>query len=269
MTDLSALRKAFAQKPSVSDVYYQFYLMQTNQTTKIRCLPNKGELLSHVFLHEITEHYLTINGDRRRVPCLGMYDEDCPICAVAQKFYRAGDEISGSKYYKKKKYLGNAQIVEDPLGEGEDSAVGQVRVVSFSNQLFKLISEELTREDNDIDPIDYKEGYDLIIKKTKKGQWADYTAGTGFSRKPRAIDDKTIKLLEEKLFDIRTFVPKNPGIDVVNNLLRQALSGEEEEQETTESSEHSEEEKKSVVTDDVDNTTILEDIKSRRRAKNS
>ena len=64
-------------------------------------------------------HNLEINGDRKSVPCLSMYGEDCPICAVSSAYYKAEDKENGKKYWKKKQHIAQALIVEDPLPADE------------------------------------------------------------------------------------------------------------------------------------------------------
>ena len=71
--------------------------MKNGEQAIIRFLPDKNQDNPLGFLVEKLSHALTINGERKTVPCLRMYGEDCPICAVSSAYYKDEDKENGKK----------------------------------------------------------------------------------------------------------------------------------------------------------------------------
>lgn len=210
--------------------YYPFWDMPTNQRCVVRFLPDLNEDNPRGFLVEKVFHNLTINGQRETVPCLSMYDEDCPICKLSQDYYKAKDETNGKKYWRKKQYVAQAIVVEDPIAAdaatGETHA-GKVRFFALGFQIHNIIKDAFASEDDPLEsiPYEFNDGYDFVIKKTEKGGYADYTVGTKFLSKQRALSEEEIAEVSEGMVDLTTLLPKNPGIEKVQALLNADLNG--------------------------------------------
>ena len=236
MRSLADLKNVFSQTKNTETAdytnlgYYPFWNMKAGQRAVVRFLPDANEDNERGFLVEKVFHNLTINGQRKMVPCLSMYGEDCPICKLSQEYYKAKDEVNGKKYWKKKQYMAQVLIVEDPLeadattGENHE---GKVRLLSLGFQIYNIITEAFKSDELEVAPFSYEGGYDFVIKKTEQGQYASYAVGTKFMNKQRDLSEEEIGVAEEGLIDLSTVLPKNPGFDKVEAMLQADLNGED------------------------------------------
>lgn len=218
------------QNQTFTNNYYPFWNMKVNERAVIRFLPDANDDNPRGFLVEKVFHNLNINGQRRSIPCLTMYGEECPICKISQAFYKANDKINGKKYWKNKQHIAQAIIVEDPLPanpETGETHTGQLRYITLSFQLFNIIKEAFASDELDNVPYNYENGYDFIIKKTEQGGYASYTVGTKFANKPRALTEAELSHVYEKLIDLSTLLPRNLGEDKVQAMLDAEMNGEE------------------------------------------
>lgn len=210
--------------------YYPFWNMKAGQRAVVRFLPDANDDNERGFLVEKVFHNLTINGQRKMVPCLSMYGEDCPICKLSQEYYKAKDEVNGKKYWKKKQYMAQVLIVEDPLEADANTGEtheGKVRLLSLGFQIYNIITEAFKSDELEVAPFSYEGGYDFVIKKTEQGQYASYAVGTKFMNKQRDLSEEEIGVAEEGLIDLSTVLPKNPGFDKVEAMLQADLNGED------------------------------------------
>lgn len=209
--------------------YYPFWNMKSGQRAVMRFLPDANENNMRGFLVEKVFHNLHINGQRKAVPCLAMYGEECPICKLSKEYYKAKDDINGKKYYKKKQYLAQALIIEDPLEVDpttEETHEGKVRLLSLGFQIYNIITEAFKSDELDTPPFEYEGGYDFIIKKSEQGQYASYAVGTKFANRPRDLTEEEIATAQEGIIDLSTLLPKNPGLEKVEAMLQADLNGE-------------------------------------------
>lgn len=210
--------------------YYPFWNMKVGERAVIRFLPDANEDNPRGFLVEKTFHNLEINGQRRSIPCLTMYGEDCPICKISQAYYKANDKINGKKYWKNKQHIAQAIIVEDPLPANEETGekhTGQVRYITLSFQLYNIIKDAFSSDELESIPYDYEQGYDFIIKKTEQGGYASYSVGTKFANKPRSLTEAELSNAYDKVVDLSTLLPKNLGLEKVQAMLDAEMNGEE------------------------------------------
>ena len=210
--------------------FYRFWNMKVGEKAVVRFLPDANQDNPRGFLIENVFHNLELNGQRRNVPCLSMYGEDCPICKVSQEYYKVKDDINGKKYWKKKQYIAQVLIVEDPLPANEETGekhTGQVRYITLSYQVYNIIKEAFSSDELDEVPYDYENGYDFIIKKTTQGDYASYSIGTKFANKPRALTEAEMYAVSEHSVDLTTLLPRNPGSSNVQAMLDAEMNGEE------------------------------------------
>lgn len=278
------------ERSSGAGNYYPFFLMKDGEQARVRFLPDKNEENPMGFLVEKVQHNLEINGERKTTPCLSMYDEDCPICAVSQQYYKSGDEANGKKYWKKRQHVAQVIVIEDPLpadattGETHE---GKVRFITIGFQLFNIIKAAFESGDLDEVPFAFDGGYDFVIKKTAQGQYSSYALGSNFVRKATTLDEDTIAMVEDSIVDLATLLPANPGTDKINAMLNAALTGGDVEEEksssdsladamkkmkTTETKTEAAVEPEKVVEeaeaeDDLDEDDILARVRNRRQQK--
>lgn len=212
--------------------YYPFWNMQMNEKAVVRFVADANENNPRGFLVEKVFHNLTINGQRTSVPCLSQYEEECPICKLSQEYYKANDETNGQKYYKKRQYIAQALVVEDPLPADKNTGethVGKLRYLAINFQLYNIIKEAFAGDDLESPPDDVNDGYDFIIKKSEQGKYASYSIGTKFAARPRSLTEDELATIQEHQVDLSTLLPKNPGIDKVRSLLNADINGGSED----------------------------------------
>lgn len=210
---------------AVKNNYYPFFKMPDDSSARIRFLPDLNEDNPLGFMIEKITHQLSVNGEKKTVPCLASYGDECPICKVSKEYYDAGDKVNGKLYWKKKNYLAQALIGEDPIIEkGHESAEGKVKVFSIGFSIFKIIKDSFESGELDVAPFAYEDGTDFIIKKTKQGEFASYTLSK-FARKSSTLDDDQIAYVRGELVDLSTLLPKKPELATIEGLLMAALTG--------------------------------------------
>lgn len=192
---LEALKGAFDKKTGTTGtgdqswkLFYPFWKMPDDSQAVVRFLPDLDENNSLGFLVENLQHELVINGQRKKVPCLEMHGEDCPICALSRRHYDEKNEELGKKYYRKKSYVGQVMVIESPFDHDQTQLV---KLIEFGPAVFKQIQAAFQSGDLECPPQELKGGYNFRIKKTKSGQYASYTTSS-FSPKQTDLDDEVI-----------------------------------------------------------------------------
>ncbi len=232
-TSLEALKAAWGKadrsdNSTGSNNYYPFWLMQNDQRAIVRFLPDLDENNSRGFLVEKVFHNLVINGQKKKVPCLTMYGEDCPICKVSQKYYAAKDEENGKKYWRKKQYIAQALVVEDPLpadSETGETHQGKVRYIALGWQLYSIIKEAFAGDDLETIPYDLEDGNDFVIKKSEQGKYSTYNLGSKFKNASRELSEEELAIVDEGSVVLETLLPANPGFDSIQSQLDADLNG--------------------------------------------
>jgi hypothetical protein len=209
--------------------FYPFWNMEVGESAEVRFLPDLNDENPLGFLVESLSHSLYINGERKTVPCLNMYEKNtCPICKVSAAYYKEKDEDNGKKYWRAKQYLANVLVVSDPVPANKETGEtfeGKVKQVSLGTKIYEAIKEEFESGSFDEVPFDYYNGTNFIIKKTQNGKYADYTRSK-FARKPSELDASTIEMVQDSLIDLSTLLPAKPDIAKVEAMLQAALNGE-------------------------------------------
>lgn len=232
---LDALKAQFKKSDNTNEGgsgqnnYYPFWNMEVGEQAIVRFLPDANDENPMGFLVEKLMHTLEINGEKKSVPCLKMYGEECPICKVSAAFYKKDDKENGKKYWRKKQYLAQALIIEDPIPADKETGEthqGKVRYLALGNKLYDSIKDAFESGDLEQIPYLYEEGTNFIIKKRQQGEYADYSRST-FAKHPSDLDETTIEHVESSIIDLSTLLPKNPGMDKVEAMLKAAMTGTE------------------------------------------
>lgn len=200
---LDFLKAAFDKKTGGGDqswkLFFPFWKAPDDSTTIVRFLPDLDDDNSLGFLVENLQHELVINGQKKKVPCLAMHGENCPICELSRKYYDDGNEDMGKKYYKKKSYIGQVIVIETPVEHDQSQLV---KLIEFGPAVFKQIQAAFQSGDLEEAPYELKGGYNFRIKKTKSGQYASYSTSS-FSPKRSDLDDDVIESLQ--LFNLADY----------------------------------------------------------------
>jgi hypothetical protein len=134
----------------------------------------------------------------------------------------------GRKYWKKRSYIFQGFVTDDPLNE-ETTPENPIRRFIIGPQIFQIIKGALMDPELEELPTDYLRGVDFRIKKTSKGGYADYSTSQ-WSRKERAISDQEKAAVDTNgLFDLSDFLPKKPTeveLKVMKEMFEASVDGE-------------------------------------------
>lgn len=228
---LDQLKAAFKKDESSGsrpNNYYPFWNMNEGEQAVVRFLPDADGENAMGFLVEKLMHTLTINGERKSIPCKKMFDEDCPICKVSSAYYKEEDKTNGKKYWRKKQHIVQALVIEDPLPADKDSGEtheGKVRFLALGYQLFNIVKEAFESGELDEIPFAFEGGCDFIIKKTKQGEYATYAVGSKFARKSSDLTEDQVALVTDNMVELKTLLPANPELEKLEGMLEAALTG--------------------------------------------
>jgi len=200
---------------------YPHWNMDEGTTAALRFLPD-GNTKNEFFWVERQIIKLPFNGVKGdsnvkqiqvQIPCVEMYNDgsSCPILAEVRPWYK--DESLkelANKYWKKRSYLFQGFVRQNPIGDDKTPA-NPIRRFVISPQIFAIIKASIMDPEMEELPTDYLRGLDLNIKKTSKGGYADYST-SNWARKVSALTELELAAIESHgLFNMTDFLPKKPG----------------------------------------------------------
>jgi hypothetical protein len=137
-------------------------------------------------------------------------------------------EEMGRKYWKKRSYIFQGFVVEDPIRE-EKTPENPIRRFIIGPQIYQIIRSALMDPELEELPTDYMRGVDFRIAKTSKGGFADYSTSK-WSRRERAIADADKAAIEQfGLHNLSDFLPKKPTdveLKVMKEMFEASVDGE-------------------------------------------
>jgi hypothetical protein len=150
-----------------------------------------------------------------QVPCAEMYGDTCPVLTEVRPWFKdASLEDMGRKYWKKRSYIFQGYVTENPLNETIPE--NPIRRFVISPQIFNIIKSALMDPDMENIPTDYVNGTDFRVMKTTKGQYADYSTSK-WARKERGLNEEELAAIDTNgLYTLSDFLPKRPGQDELN-----------------------------------------------------
>lgn len=188
-------QKPTSENSGYWDKFYSFFKMDFDQTAIVRFLPDLDDSNPAGFLVENLYHKLTVNGREKTVACLKMYNEPCPCCELSRKYYGEKNETLGLKYWHKKEFVGQVLVIDSPFEHVLEEGANPVRLISIGPKIFKNIQNAFESGDLQENPCDLMKGYNFRIKKTKQGQYADYSTSS-FAPMPSAVPDALLSRIQ-------------------------------------------------------------------------
>ena len=163
-----------------------------------------------------------------QVPCAEMYGDTCPVLTEVRPWFKDSSlEDMGRKYWKKRSYIFQGFVIENPLSE--ESPENPIRRFVISPQIFNIIKSALMDPDMENMPTDYMNGTDFRVTKTTKGQYADYSTSK-WARKERALDENELAAIDSNgLYNLSDFLPKRPGeeeLQAIAEMFQASVDGE-------------------------------------------
>jgi len=146
-----------------------------------------------------------------QIPCIEMWGESCPILAEVRTWFKDSSlEEMGRKYWKKRSYIFQGYVRENPL-DGDTTPDNPIRRFVMSPQIFNIIKTALMDPEMEELPTDYLRGIDFRVVKTQKGGYADYTTST-WARKETALTEVEQAAIDTHgLHNLNDFLPKKPS----------------------------------------------------------
>jgi len=197
---------------------YPFWNMAEGQSSTLRFFPFSG-----------------VKGDtgsrpvQVQVPCMEMYGETCNILNEVRGWFKdASLEDMGRKYWKKRSYVFQGYVTDNPLSD-DNTPENPIRRFIIGPQIFQIIKQALMDPDMEELPTDYTAGVDFRLNKTSKGGYADYST-SNWARRERPLTDVEMKAIETNgLFNLSDFLPKKPGdveVKVMQEMFEASVDGE-------------------------------------------
>ena len=164
-----------------------------------------------------------------QVPCIEMWGESCPILAEVRTWFKDSSlEEMGRKYWKKKSYIFQGFVRENPIGD-DTTPANPIRRFIMSPQIFTIIKSSLMDPDMEELPTDYNAGLDFRVTKTQKGGYADYTT-SNWARKESALTEaEQAAVNEHGLYTLNDFLPKKPSeqeLKVMKEMFEASVDGQ-------------------------------------------
>ncbi len=218
---------------------YPHWNMQEGKEAVIRLLPdgNTNNTFFWVERAMIKLPFAGIKGEtdsrpvQVQVPCVEMYNDGtaCPILSEVRGWFKdKALEEMGRKYWKKRSYIFQGFVVEDPIRE-EKTPENPIRRFIIGPQIYQIIRSALMDPELDELPTDALKGVDFRIAKTSKGGFADYSTSK-WSRRERALSDIEKAALEShQLHNLSDFLPKKPTdveLKVMKEMFEASVDGE-------------------------------------------
>ena len=216
---------------------YPHWNMEEGASATLRFLPD-GNTKNTFFWQERAMIRLPFNGIKGemeskqvyvQVPCVEMWQETCPVLTEVRTWFKdKALEEMGRKYWKKRSYIFQGFVRENPLGD-DKAPENPIRRFIIGPQIFTTIKGALMDPELEELPTDYLRGLDFRISKGSKGGFADYN-GSKWARKETALTEAEQAAVEQYgLFDLSTFMPKKPGeveLKVIKEMFEASVDGQ-------------------------------------------
>lgn len=234
------LQAAESKQPGQSggdNAIYPHWNMDEGASAVLRFLPDSNNK-NTFFWSERQMIRLPFNGikgesDSRQVmvqvPCVEMWGDACPILAEVRTWFKdKGLEDMGRKYWKKRSYIFQGFVRENPLSD-DKTPENPIRRFIIGPQIFQIIKSALMDPELEELPTDLQRGLDFRISKTSKGGYADYSTSK-WARKESALTEVEQAAVESHgLFDLGEFLPKRPGdveLRVMKEMFEASVDGQ-------------------------------------------
>ena len=223
--------------PSGPNPIYPFWNMKEGESATLRFLPD-GNQDNTFFWKErlvIKLPFAGVKGEtdsrpvQVQIPCMEMYGETCNILNEVRGWFKDPSlEDMGRKYWKKRSYIFQGFVTDNPIADDE-APENPIRRFIIGPQIFQLIKQALMDPDMEELPTDYTAGVDFRLNKTSKGGYADYST-SNWARRDRPLGDAEMAAVNTHgLFDLNDFLPKKPGeveLKVMQEMFEASVDGE-------------------------------------------
>ena len=223
--------------PSGPNPIYPFWNMKEGESATLRFLPDGNQDNTFFWAERlmIKLPFAGVKGEtdsrpvQVQVPCMEMYGESCPILQEVRAWFKDPSlEDMGRKYWKKRSYVFQGFVTDNPLTDDE-APENPIRRFIIGPQIFQIIKQALMDPDMEELPTDYTAGVDFRLNKSSKGGYADYST-SNWARRDRPLSDAEMNAINTHgLFDLSEFLPKKPdetAVKVLHEMFEASVDGE-------------------------------------------
>jgi hypothetical protein len=216
---------------------YPHWNMEEGHSAVIRFLPD-GNTKNTFFWQEramIRLPFAGIKGetDSKQVmvqaPCVEMWGDACPILTEVRTWFKDKNlEDMGRKYWKKRSYIFQGFVRENPIGD-DKTPENPIRRFIIGPQIFTIIKSALMDPELEELPTDLMRGLDFRIAKTSKGGYADYSTSKWARKESALTTEEQAAVASPGLFDLSTFLPKRPTdveLKVIKEMFEASVDGQ-------------------------------------------
>lgn len=226
--------------------FLPYFKLKNKDSITVRFLSDANPNNQDFFTY--TEEIFNFNGKNMK---FDGPSKDCPASKIASDLFAEakslgeesaeGKEVreKALKYYKKKKFLANAYIVDAPdyfwtdAGLDPDNIKDRVKVVSLPKKVYDGVKD--TVMDGDFDEVEFYNFGDDVVNfkltvKKNSGGFNDYSASK-FEIKPKELDltDDEIDSIAENLKDLSTLF-KAHSLQDFNEAIEIEMNGSDDEE---------------------------------------
>lgn len=215
---------------------YPHWNIQEGESCLIRFLPDGNDKNTFFWVERamIRLPFSGIKGGEAKtvsvqVPCVEMWGDTCPILTEVRPWFKDPSlEEMGRKYWKKRSYLFQGFVRENPI-EKDETPENPIRRFVINPQLFNLIKGALMDPELEEMPTDYARGLDFRITKTSKGGYADYGTSKWARKESSLTQTERAAVDQQGLFNLADFMPKRPTdveLRVIKEMFEASVDGQ-------------------------------------------
>ena len=234
---LAAAENKGGQSNGATGEIYPHWNIQDGESCLIRFLPD-GNTKNTFFWQERQMIRLPFNGIKGemdskqvmvQVPCVEMWNDPCPVLAEVRTWFKdKGLEDMGRKYWKKRSYIFQGFVRENPMND-DKTPDNPIRRFIIGPQIFTIIKSALMDPELEELPTDVLRGLDFRISKTSKGGYADYNTSKWARKESALTEAEQTAIAAHGLVDMSTFMPKKPTdveLKAIKEMFDASVNGE-------------------------------------------
>jgi len=234
---LQAAESKGGQSQGGDNAIYPHWNMDEGQAAVLRFLPDNDPKNTFFWVERamIRLPFAGVKGEADskqvmvQVPCVEMWGDSCPILTEVRTWFKDKSlEDMGRKYWKKRSYIMQGFVRENPLSE-DKTPENPIRRFIIGPQIFTIIKSALMDPELEELPTDYERGLDFRVAKTAKGGYADYNTSK-WARKESALTTEELTAIEQHgLFTLNDFLPKRPTdveLRVIKEMFEASVDGQ-------------------------------------------
>lgn len=219
---------------------YPFWEIPFDTTAVVRFLPDadqdnvffwvERQIIRLPFAGVVGGQYPTNKNVTVTVPCVDMFNMECPIIAAIRPLWKGTDEEVevARTYYKKKSYICQGFVVDSPYKE-ETPPENPIRRFVINPSLIEIIKTGLMDPEMEDAPTDYLNGVDFKINKTQQGQYANYKTSS-WSRRSRSLTEAEQAAKDQfGLWDLKQYRGQQPdkaGVEIIKAMFEASFAGQ-------------------------------------------